>query len=519
LIAVGHPAWLSGLLLVPAVWWLHRTRGHGAPLPVASLLLWEIDRETGEAAVRAQHADPAWRRRALLVGLLSVALAAPLLTLERQRVIVWLDDGLSMMTREPGGQQRWQLGIAQVRQLASSQPGRAFSLRTLGGARAPLPLDRLSSLRPRAAEGDLPATGTLDKNSEHWLVTDGTDADLATWAARAGIARVLIAGSATENVALLALAARPDLKASSRLALEVTVANNGTSAATRTLELSAGRELLMRRTLQLRPDELLHARLDIARPEAAIEARLSPGDALELDDSLALQPASFERTRVGVPANCGVALRNAIAAHPQFAIADTGSAALRVACGADSATPAGAAQLTVLQAGKSRVLTGDKLWSQTAIAAGMAVPLPAGLQAYDTKLAVGPAEQVLLWAGNEPLATVATAPIRQVRTVLDLEDAAVSRQPEYALLVATLLDSLSGQAQLDKVARVAFDRAATRIAPARRPVAATPARAHRDSQSVDLTAWLLAAALCVLAWDILATARQSRAIRRFTAGA
>lgn len=482
-------------------------------------MLWEANRETGQAADRAQHADRAWRRRAFLVGLLSVALAAPLLTVERMRVTVWLDDGLSMMTREPNGQPRWQLGINQVQQAASGQPGRVFTLRTLGGSRTPLSMDRLADLRPRASEGDLPAAGTLDRSSEHWLVTDGTDDRLASWAARAGITRVFVTGSATENVALLALAARADLKTGSRLALEVTVANNGARAATRTLEVSARKELLVRRTLQLQPGEVLRTRLDIARPETAIEARLNPGDALELDDSLALLPASFERTRVGVPANCGVALRNAIAAHPQFAIADTGGAALRVACGADSATPAGAARLTVLQAGKSRLLTGDKLWSQTAIAAGMAVPLPAGLQAYDTKLAVGPAEQVLLWAGNEPLATVATAPIRQVRTVLDLEDAAVSRQPEYALLVATLLDSLSGQAQLDKVARVAFDRAATRIAPARRPVAATPARAHRDSQSVDLTAWLLAAALCVLAWDILVTARQSRAIRRFTAGA
>jgi hypothetical protein len=37
-------------------------------------------------------------------------------------------------------------------------------------------------------------------------------------------------------------------------------------------------------------------------------------------------------------------------------------------------------------------------------------------------------------------------------------------------------------------------------------------------QATDLTAWLLAAALCVLAWDILATTRRSRAIARFAAG-
>ena len=152
MIAVAHPAWLSGLLLIPAVWWLHRTRGHGTPLPVASLTLWEASRETGQAADRAQVADPAWRRRALLVGLLSIALAAPMLTAERRRVTVWLDDGLSMMAREANGQPRWQLGIAQVQQAAAGQPGRAFTWRTLGGSRAALSLDRLTSLTPRASD-------------------------------------------------------------------------------------------------------------------------------------------------------------------------------------------------------------------------------------------------------------------------------------------------------------------------------------------------------------------------------
>ena len=482
-------------------------------------MLWEANRETGQAADRAQHADPAWRRRALLAGLLSVALAAPLLTVERQQVTVWLDDGLSMMTREQNGQQRWQLGMEQAQQAAAGQPGRAFTWRTLGGSRAALPMDRLTRLEPRVSEDDVPAAGALDRNSEHWLVTDGTDGRLASWAAKAGIARVFVAGSTTENVALLALTARADLRSGSRLALEVTVANNGARAATRTLEVSAGKELLIRRALQLQPGELLRSRLDIARPEAALEARLDPGDALELDDSLALQPSGFERTRVAVPANCGAALRNAIAAHPQFAIADVAGAAVRIACGADSAAPAGTARLTVLQGGRSRALTAGTLWSQTAIDTGMAVPLPAGMRAYDTRLAVGPADQVLLWTGNEPVASVTIGPLRQVRTILDLENAVVSRQPEYALLIATLLDSVSGQAQLNKVARVAFDRAATRIAPERLPVAATPAPARGEPGSIDFTAWLLAAALCVLAWDILATARQSRTIRRFTVSA
>ena len=212
------------------------------------------------------------------------------------------------------------------------------------------------------------------------------------------------------------------------------------------------------------------------------------------------------------------ALRRALATHPQYAIGDAGGAALRVACGADSEIRAGVAQLTVVQAGKPRVLPAGALWSQSAIDAGLAVPLPAGLQARDIGLAIGPADQVLLWSGNEPLASVTTRPIRQLRTILDLDSPAVSRQPEYALLAATLLDTVLGQSQLDKIARIAFDRAATRIAAVRRPEALTPARARGESQSTDFTAWFLAAALCVLAWDILATTRRSRAIASFAAG-
>ena len=519
MIAVTHPLWLLGLLLIPAVWWLHRSRGHGALFPVASLLLWESTRADASASTRAQRADPAWRRRALLVSLLAVALAAPTLNIEHKQVIVWLDDGLSMMAVERNGQKRWQLGIDQVQKVAAGYPDRSFRLRTLGGNRKALPLGRPTVLTPRIDESDLPAPASLDANLEHWLLTDGTDPALTAWAAAAGIERVFVTGSSTDNVALLAIAARPNLIVPTRLDLDITIGNNGGAAATRTLAVFAGPERLMQSPLVLQAGELTNVRLDIARPETALRAILNPGDALELDDSLELPLASFRRNRVALAGTCGAALRRAIAAHPQFDISDNVAVDLRIVCGAEASCNAGVACVTLLRGNASQVLPADILWSQDAIDAGAAVALPVGLRAQAGGLRVGVNDQVLMWAGKEPQVRVTVAAPRQLVTSLDLASPAVSNQPEYALLVAALLDSALGRPQLQKVARLARDRGASRIAasraPSRSPPTTRPAPTPAGVQLFDLTPWLLALTLGLLLWDLWASARQTRSLARF----
>ena len=96
------PAWLFGLLLVPVIWYLHRTGPILRRHPVASLDPWRDARLEAMQAGQRRRADPAWIRRAVIAALLSLALAGPTLPRGGERVTLWVDDSLSMQTVQSG---------------------------------------------------------------------------------------------------------------------------------------------------------------------------------------------------------------------------------------------------------------------------------------------------------------------------------------------------------------------------------------------------------------------------------
>src|SRR5262245_57671007 len=98
-----HLWWLAALALLPVVRWLHRYRDAAAATPVAAVFLWRTDAVTGASRTRGPP-DPAWRRRALVVALLVLALAGPRWPGDRGApVMIWLDDSQSLYARDGDG--------------------------------------------------------------------------------------------------------------------------------------------------------------------------------------------------------------------------------------------------------------------------------------------------------------------------------------------------------------------------------------------------------------------------------
>ena len=100
LLSFAAPIWLSGLLLLPVIRWLHRGGRQRRAVPVSRLDLWQRSVASSPAAGERRPPDPAWRRRALLTALLFIALSEPQLPEQRTRITLWVDDSLSMLTRE-----------------------------------------------------------------------------------------------------------------------------------------------------------------------------------------------------------------------------------------------------------------------------------------------------------------------------------------------------------------------------------------------------------------------------------
>src|SRR6202789_2602575 len=156
-ISVAAPLWLLGLAVGPLLWWLHRARGHGRSVAVASILLFRDVPAPRSGGPRAPVTDPAWWRRVASVVLLTLALAGLTLHGPAREVIVWIDDGPSMATREAGGT-RPAAGFAALRRALPHDPTTHIELRSLAEPGLRYEANQLAPL-VRSREARVPASG------------------------------------------------------------------------------------------------------------------------------------------------------------------------------------------------------------------------------------------------------------------------------------------------------------------------------------------------------------------------
>ena len=488
---VLHPWWLLALVAVPLIWWLHRRDAPLARYPVAALFLWEAAAEPAGSGSARRSPDPAWRRRALIAALLALALAAPYVETQPVAVTAWIDASLSMQAVETGAS-RIEHARAELRRALDEDGYAEVVTRTL----------------PR------PLPETLARDTAHWLVTDGADAQVNAWAEHVPLERVIRVGTATENVAVTRLAARRLSSAPDRFGVLVAATNLGDRPAERLLVIDGDGTSLLRERLAIAAGATVHRRV-VAGP-ATITAALDAGDVLQADDRLSIPAREFAPTAVSVDAGCGPSLRRAVEQHPALTVAP-GSDALAIECPSDSLpapAPAETARIRALRTA-TRPLPARPAW----------LPVP-GVQFATVRLTAGvpagrwPAQPdgrglVALTAAGGPLvvATPTGAGRHGVDTVIDLADPAFAREPAYAPFVAALVDIALGRPTLDPVVSRTNDLRESTIRPL--PVTAGTATAEPPfaSRRLPLTDALLLAALLVLALDGLRLTRARTGIR------
>jgi hypothetical protein len=346
-------------------------------------------------------------------------------------------------------------------------------------------------------------------------VTDGSDPRVRAWASANGIARIIPVGSATENVAIVSLAARPALDSPDTLEVEVAIVNSGLRSAQRTVDLRGAEPDQARRTVQLEPGEEARLRWRVQRGAGALRVALAPADSLVADDSLALTAQQLQPLAVQVDAGCPAGLRRALAAHDGLRLGADAVPQLRIDCqdSVDLGRPGKLPLLHLPEIGDAvAVNPGELLWSRDAVTSNFAMPLPAGLRAGKARGVDTARDQVLLWADGKPAIVRTRAAPHTVVSWLDLGQPALRREPEYAVLVAALIDATWGRPVLRRFEQVIREPELTRIVPERSIALANAPRAERAGQ--DYSEALLWLALLLLLWDLAARLRQFIALRR-----
>lgn len=515
MIGLGSPLWLFALVAIPLIRWLHRWQAPLSTATVSAAFLWDPAVSLGSGRERKQEPEPEWRRRALIAGLLALALAQPWWQRDSGIITVWIDDSLSMSADERGVS-RLAVGLGELRQaLSDAGPGRVV-LRSLSNpARAmsdsdPAAFDVDQWLTSSQGEPDPPPPALLSQQPVQWLVTDGADTRLLAWATKVAPDRIIRIGEATENVAVTRLAARRSLTTSEAVNLLIEVSNRGKREATRELHLaSAGADFDVR-VLTLAAGETRYLTASQTFGGEAITAALSPGDAVRRDDAITLQPSVLRAIPVNLDNSCPAGLSLAIRAHPALALAAAGAAAeLQVDC---SARARNAAAVLRFHTSAATPLSAPAEWHP-----GVGRLQELYLQPYWIAAAawdVEPADKksTLLAADGTPLVIRRSIRPPVIETVLDMSRPAFVRQPEYAALIAGLVDLALGRAALDAVAIAKTEPQASDIVPA--DVRGSDAR--QRTQGVirqSLTNLFLTLAVLLIAADMVLLYRAARELQ------
>lgn len=509
MLAWSSPGWLLALAVIPLIWLLHRLTNRDSKLQVSTLLFWKpLFVEAKLSRFRAK-ADPIWMLRALIAGLMVISIAGPHWQENNTKVIdIWFDDSFSMQTLE-NGISRSQLAIDRLTE----------SLRQLGNVKATLhsltdqlrpPLILASGSESDWPEqmkhwikiGNVPIQTPLLGKKEQWLVSDGADRLLNDWLPSAQIDHFLQIGSATDNSAISLLSVRPNLKQPGIWNVVIRVTHFGIESDQRTLALAAGDKLLESKDVELKPNQnrLVEFAVSADRlQEEPLIARLAALDALPQDDELSLPVAMLITTRVA--GNCPPPIVNAINAHPFLSDDMTKSIRpeLDIVCSDDVPLEPADTVIRFHQSKRSLEVNAPPIW----LGHGERLYGLALEQKHLTYFPPGQSFQgsPVLVAGQTPLITVSETTPRLVDCFIDMGSSDFSKQPEYPMLFAGLVDLALDRHLLDNIRQVSIPVDESHIAPQPLELQAKKADVESNLNIIDLIPYLLSVAILLLLID------------------
>jgi hypothetical protein len=510
-LSFATPLWLAGLLLIPLIRQIHRSGPNVRSFRVSSVMLWQREHSVMPAAGKARPPDPIWRRRALLATLLFITLAGPQLAERHTRITLWVDDSVSMLTRETGGT-RLEEGIAQVRSALADTALADIEVRSLSDpwqsmdAANDTTFAKLISAAGHR-EPAAPPASLLRPDRVHWLLTDGADPAVFEWPDGRQPDRVFTSGRVTRNVGLERLSARRNLIDPERYDLLVKVTNGGTAAEVRDVLVATDSGDISRSTERL--DAGAFRLLNVTVPASRqVRVRLEPADALPADDEIVLDLEPLRKRRVALDPSCPPALFTALEAHPALVPAPWQSSGVDALINCTAAAIRANVPTLHVSSGRIAAVPSRSLrWSSVVIESRRISVEPEALQ-RSTKLDLRPDDTVLLARGNDALIVRRAGASTLIETALDFTSARLVHGPELPLLVQFLTDELFGRDLLNGIASVDRGPAAVKVVPLIRTVPSSDRRASGDTRMREMARPFLMLALLVLLWEMIGLGRK-----------
>jgi hypothetical protein len=509
MLAWTSPWWLLAFAIIPVIWLLHRFNSTKATLVVSTLLFWKPVRAVTHSNRFQAKADPLWMLRALIVAVLVMSLLGlRLLSYDNKTINIWFDDSFSMLSQE-GSNTRAELAAlelskrlqtiskAQVKIYSLTDPGYpALSLATSATQNHADAIKHWLKINPIAVKLTLPSR--LNSGEENWLITDGADAGLNEWLKSPAINQLIQIGKTADNSAITLLSIRPSLKDPKRWSGIIQVNQFGRNSTRKSLALTSGSKILQHWDLALMPEQDFVQNFEISKAQVQnnqLTANLTASDALPQDDTIELNTANLISTRI--EGKCPSALLVAIKSHPflNTNITQAMSSELTIVCGDGDNKPTGSV-IWFHATGQVQQSDQTPVWSAAAAQLQQLYLNPSYIQYFPNN---SPSQNAILTAGQH---TLITSSFETIHCYLDMAGTNFTKQPEYPVLFAGLIDLALKRSVLDTIQTVSRNPDESKIEPL--PINKPTALANADnSLSVtEIAPFLILCTLLLLTLEI-----------------
>ncbi len=513
------PIWLTALITIPLIWWLHHCKPMDSSVTVSSLSLWKNPINRTTAFSHRGKTDPLWTLRAIVATLLIIALTGPYRSHQKHFVEIWVDDSFSLQTREDAGERR-SLAIHEVLRRLNATRTESVRFHSLHRATQPvLQLDpslaALSQsqldawLKPTARSLRLPLLVRFSKNAEHWLISDGSSLSVNEWAQTHPFTELIRVGEASENSSVTRLAVRPSLVKPGRWQALAHLHHFGRQTSQRTVELLVNRKRQQTWTVEMHPEQVTPLSFNIDDlDDATLTLRFAHPDVLPQDDQLELGPLSKIPTRIY--GACPRALLAAIQSHPALTLSSVAKfRTLKITCGNDP-VQADAPIIYFHRSPSTTAVTGNPVWITSSLDSAKPQLQRNWIRSVSVAKPKNKHVQAVLAENTNTLVSVTASEPRKVDCYIDMDHADFVRQAEYAAFFAVLVDLAFSDNVLDNIYTAQRRPTDSRIESLNISKPAGANSRHLFVATDDLTPIFLASVIFLLLLDLFLTGKRRR---------
>ncbi|MBV1959348.1 MAG: BatA domain-containing protein [Pseudomonadales bacterium] len=451
------PLWLITLLGLPIVWWLHRFARSNKPFTVSAGFLWSGSSQGSSTPVN-QHkvTDPMWWLRASVLALLILGLAAPSMrTTEQSKVTLWIDNSHSMFTVEEGVT-RLHSGLTESHNQLLEVGVKTVNIRLLGSPKfsqhlnvdqlPKLLIDTPNILTTPALQLELPVNFLDPINTHNWLITDGADSGLKQWISQISPSHIIQVGHSTENSIIEQLSIRIDPDTGSGQG-SFKLRHLGLYPTVKQLQVSVADKVIFEHSYPLKPQVAVSANFTIPALSNAtvLRAKLLPSDSLTKDDQLEIEIPAQVFYQVHIDSICGESLHRAVQANHQYRITDR-NPDIQIICNTSTGNSNLPALRFPVQMGTAGIdqtpawyLTDSRLSTVYLSPEWVRLAKPTSSQIQQKK-----PFRMWLGTGNQTLISADLDQPNIVTIHFDPEFSELVKQPQYPVLIGSLLDNITG---------------------------------------------------------------------------